>query len=146
MKNTKTSWLTHNTTKPEGFRVMLKSRYKPNQRAEPPEHRSISQLTKNQQIDWNTAAGRGNFTEMKDYVRKRMKTECRQHPEPSRTSLPTPKPQGGIQSALGRYERKNPSVDEDKKCASMSVSRVVREPSSSPQKKGDTIRTVKPNE
>lgn len=86
MNNTKTSFLSHTSRKPEGFRVMIKQRNNHKKRAEAPNRDTYSHLSKSEHIDWKTKEKGTNYTEIKDYVRKRMKTDHEDHLPLSRLS------------------------------------------------------------
>ena len=61
--------------RPEVYRVLVKSRYNQNERAEPINRSSLNQVGRSEQIDWRSKRGQSNYTEMKDYVNRRMKTD-----------------------------------------------------------------------
>lgn len=75
MNITKTSSLSRTSRKPEGFRVMVKQRHNHSKRAEAPSREAYSHLSKSEHIDWKNKEKGTNYTEIKDYVRKRMKTD-----------------------------------------------------------------------
>lgn len=62
MKNTKTSWRTQSTKKPEGFRVLLKQRYNHNERAETVTPTETRNLSKSEHINWNETRQGHNYT------------------------------------------------------------------------------------
>ena len=74
MNNTKTSWGVHSYHKPEKFRVMMKHRNNHHDMTEPSQRQDYRHLTRSEQIDWNKKEMK-NITDMKHYVRNRMKTD-----------------------------------------------------------------------
>ena len=75
MNNTNGSRLTTKTRYAEGFRVMLKQRTGHHQKLEEANRVSASQLVKSQDISPVKLNRSLNYSDMKDYVRNKMKTQ-----------------------------------------------------------------------